>query len=136
MSVDGPRFVFPLTIETPAQLAAHRIILVGEAAHVLPPIGAQGLNMGLRDAADIGVVIGEHIGANQKADAPGVMAAYRRKRQADIATRTLAIDIGNQSLLSGFALAQPARVLGLHLLESIGPLRRFAMREGLSPSWR
>ena len=38
--------------------AQHRIALVGEAAHVIPPIGAQGLNMGLRDAADIADVVG------------------------------------------------------------------------------
>ncbi len=50
----GPgRHLFPLSIEQPGQFAKARIALVGEAAHVLPPIGAQGLNMGLRDAADI-----------------------------------------------------------------------------------
>jgi 2-octaprenyl-6-methoxyphenol hydroxylase len=51
--VEPGRNLFPLAIEAPGRFAQHRIALIGEAAHVLPPIGAQGLNMGLRDAADI-----------------------------------------------------------------------------------
>src|SRR3981081_615249 len=51
--VEPGRHLFPLAIEQPRQFAKSRIALVGEAAHVLPPIGAQGLNLGLRDAADI-----------------------------------------------------------------------------------
>ena len=52
LTIAPGRHVFPLAIENPDHLAAKRIALVGESAHVLPPIGAQGLNMGLRDAAD------------------------------------------------------------------------------------
>jgi len=51
--IEPGRHLFPLAIEQPRLLARHRVALVGEAAHVLPPIGAQGLNMGLRDAAGI-----------------------------------------------------------------------------------
>jgi 2-octaprenyl-6-methoxyphenol hydroxylase len=53
VAVEPGRHLFPLGIEQPRQFARARIALVGEAAHVLPPIGAQGLNMGLRDAADL-----------------------------------------------------------------------------------
>ncbi len=51
--IEAGRHVFPLAIERPTQFARRRVALVGEAAHVIPPIGAQGLNLGLRDAADI-----------------------------------------------------------------------------------
>jgi len=57
VNVEPGRHLFPLAIEQPRQFALHRIVLVGEAAHVLPPIGAQGLNMGLRDAADIADIV-------------------------------------------------------------------------------
>ena len=136
MSVRGERFTFPLSVENPSRLAASRILLAGEAAHVLPPIGAQGLNMGLRDASDIADIVGDEIAAGGDIGASHVLSMYRRKRAADIATRTFAIDIANRSLLADFALAQPARAIGLQLIGSIGPLRRFAMREGLSPFWR
>ena len=39
-------------------------------------------------------------------------------------------------LFGSAKLPQAARSLGLHLLGSVGPLRRLAMREGLAPSWR
>src|SRR5689334_6030697 len=57
--VESGRHLFPLAIEQPKQFATRRVALVGEAAHVLPPIGAQGLNMGLRDAADIADIVWE-----------------------------------------------------------------------------
>jgi 2-octaprenyl-6-methoxyphenol hydroxylase len=51
-------------------------------------------------------------------------------------SRTFAIDIANRSLLNDFLPLQPVRAVGMHLLGAIGPLRRFAMREGLTPTWR
>src|SRR6476619_2111390 len=59
ITVEPGRHLFPLTIESPKAFASHRVALVGESAHVLPPIGAQGLNMGLRDAADIAEIVGK-----------------------------------------------------------------------------
>src|SRR5262249_20284451 len=54
VTVEPGRGVFPLAVETAQRFADRRVALVGEAAHVVPPIGAQGLNLGLRDAATIG----------------------------------------------------------------------------------
>jgi 2-octaprenyl-6-methoxyphenol hydroxylase len=56
-AVEPGRSLFPLAIETARRLAARRVLLVGEAAHVFPPIGAQGLNLGLRDAATVGELV-------------------------------------------------------------------------------
>ena len=130
------RHLFPLAVEKPEQIARHRIALVGESAHVLPPIGAQGLNMGLRDAADIAGIVGDAIGMGEDPGSPRVLARYASARRADVMSRTLAIDIANRSLLSDFLGVQSLRAAGLHLLNAIGPLRRLAMREGLAPSWR
>jgi 2-octaprenyl-6-methoxyphenol hydroxylase len=136
LRVEPGRHLFRLAIEQPRQFASNRIVLVGEAAHVLPPIGAQGLNMGLRDAGDIADIVGQAIAAGEDPGAPRVLKRYDLARRADVASRTFAIDIANRSLLSGFLPVQSLRAAGLHLIGSIGPLRRLAMREGLSPSWR
>ncbi|MBP2426694.1 2-octaprenyl-6-methoxyphenol hydroxylase [Bradyrhizobium elkanii] len=136
VEVQGGRHVFPLAIERPRQFAKNRIALVGESAHVLPPIGAQGLNMGLRDAADIAEIAGQAIGRGEDPGAPNVLSRYQAARRPDVASRTWAIDIANRSLLSDFLGMQTARAAGLHLLGAFGPLRRLAMREGLAPSWR
>jgi 2-octaprenyl-6-methoxyphenol hydroxylase len=134
--VEGARHLFPLAIERPDRFASHRVALVGESAHVLPPIGAQGLNMGLRDAADIADIAGNAIGLGEDPGSPAVLARYQSARRADVASRLLAIDVANRSLLSDFIGLQTLRAAGMHLLGAFGPLRRLAMREGLAPGWK
>ena len=136
VSVESGRNLFPLTIESPGQFASRRTALVGESAHVLPPIGAQGLNMGLRDAADIADIVGHAMSFGEDPGSPQVLARYQTARRSDVASRMLAIDIANRSLLSDFLPMQSLRAAGLHLIGAFGPLRRLAMREGLAPSWK
>ena len=136
LHVEPGRNLFPLAIERPKRFANNRVVLVGEAAHVLPPIGAQGLNMGLRDAADIAGIMRSALLSGEDPGSPQVLARFETARRSDVLSRTLAIDVANRSLLSDFLPVQTARALGLHLIRGIGPLRRLAMREGLAPSWR
>ena len=136
LTVAPGRHVFPLAIENPATLAAKRIALVGEAAHVLPPIGAQGLNMGLRDAADLAETVRDALLMGNDPGGEAVLQHYARARRADVFSRTFAVDMANRTLLSDFLPAQSLRAAGMHLLDRVGPIRRLAMREGLSPSWR
>jgi 2-octaprenyl-6-methoxyphenol hydroxylase len=136
LRVEAGRHLFPLAIERPRRFAQARVALIGEAAHVLPPIGAQGLNMGLRDAADIADIVREAMTVGEDPGAPPVLERYHSARRADVTSRTLAIDLANRSLLSEFWPLQSLRAAGLHMIGSIGPLRRIAMREGLAPSWR
>jgi 2-octaprenyl-6-methoxyphenol hydroxylase len=133
--VEPGRYLFPLVIEQPRQFARHRVALVGEAAHVLPPIGAQGLNMGLRDAAGIADIVREAMLSGEDPGSPQVLDRYNSARRADVASRTFVIDMANRSLLSDFVPMQLVRAAGLHLIGAIGPLRRIAMREGLAPTW-
>ena len=136
LGVEPGRHLFPLAIEHIRQFARHRIALVGEAAHVLPPIGAQGLNMGLRDAADIADIVGQAMASGEDPGSPLVAQRYDSARRADVLSRTFAIDVANRSLLSDLLPMQSLRAAGLHLIGASGPLRRLAMREGLAPSWR
>jgi 2-octaprenyl-6-methoxyphenol hydroxylase len=136
LQVEPGRHVFPLAIERPRQFAKARVALVGEAAHVIPPIGAQGLNMGLRDAADLADLVRDAMALGEDPGSPQAMIRYDSTRRADVLSRTFAIDIANRSLLSDFVPMQSLRAAGLHLIGSFGPLRRIAMREGLAPSWR
>jgi len=134
--VEAGRNAFALTIERPAQFASHRVALVGESAHVVPPIGAQGLNMGLRDAVDIADIAGSAISLGEDPGSPVVLARYQSARRSDVTSRLIAIDVANRSLLSDFLPMQSLRAAAMHLLGSFGPLRRLAMREGLAPTWK
>jgi 2-octaprenyl-6-methoxyphenol hydroxylase len=136
VEVESGRNLFPLAIERPGQFARSRVALVGEAAHVLPPIGAQGLNLGLRDAADLADIAKEALASGEDPGAERVLRRYDLRRRPDVLSRTFAIELANRSLLSDLLPMQPIRAVGLHLIGSIGPLRRLAMREGLAPSWR
>ncbi len=128
--VEGHRQIYPLSTSTPRRFACRRVALVGEAAHVFPPIGAQGLNLGIRDVSDL-----VEIAALNRYDpgSPTALATYDAKRRPDILARSGAVNLLNRSLLSGMLPAQMARGAGLGLLGGFAPLRAFFMREGLHP---
>lgn len=130
ITIEGSRQSFPLVGQSAACLARARIALIGEAAHVFPPIGAQGLNLSLRDAA-----VFARIAAAHRAD-PGAAAAlaeYDAHRAGDIVTRTAAVDMLNRTLLTDMLPVQMARGLGLFALDRMPALKRLAMRQALAP---
>jgi 2-octaprenyl-6-methoxyphenol hydroxylase len=133
LELEPGRGSFPLAVETARRFGAHRVMLVGEAAHVVPPIGAQGLNLGLRDAAVAGELVADARRAGGDVGADELTERYDRMRRADILTRAAVTDLLNRTLLSDFLPVQAAHGLGLFLLQRLAPLRRAAMREGVAP---
>ncbi len=134
LSVISARSAWPMMGQFARAMSAQRIALIAEAAHVVPPIGAQGLNMSL---ADIAALL-ELAQARREGLGDAVMlAAYHRKRHAEVVARVLGIDALNRASM---ATAQPLRDLrkfGLNLLHGITPLRHAVMKAGLgmrSPS--
>jgi 2-octaprenyl-6-methoxyphenol hydroxylase len=100
----------------------------------VPPIGAQGLNLGLRDAATLAEVVADARRQNADLGTPAVLARYEAQRRADVTSRTIAIDLLNRSLLTDFLPLHGMRGLSLFLVDRIGPLRRALMREGVAPA--
>jgi 2-octaprenyl-6-methoxyphenol hydroxylase len=131
IEVEPGRGAFPLAVATATRFGARRVALIGEAAHVVAPIGAQGLNLGLRDAATIGeLIVAAHRDVHDVGD---LTDRYDRMRRADATSRMLAVDLLNRSLLSDFLPLQGARAAALFLMERVGLLRRAIMREGVTP---
>ncbi|TPI63121.1 UbiH/UbiF family hydroxylase [Mesorhizobium sp. B3-1-7] len=130
VSVEPGRQVYPLSAASSGRFAQNRVALVGEAAHVFPPIGAQGLNLGIRDIDDLVGI------ASENSSDPGSrrsLASYDTRRRPDIWARSGAVNLLNMSLLSDMLPAQLARSAGLNALGGFAPLRAFFMREGLRP---
>ncbi|MEP3047775.1 MAG: UbiH/UbiF family hydroxylase [Roseibium sp.] len=124
---------FPLSGMTAKSLVGPRLVLIGETAHVFPPIGAQGLNLSMRDISDLAKVLS---GAKQRQLGLGdteILMSYEKKRFGDIRQRTKAVDMLNRSLLTDFLPVQVARSGGMYLAGKIGPFRRLLMREGMAP---
>ncbi len=132
MAVVGARGRIPMGGLSVERFAAERMALVGEAAHVFPPIGAQGLNLGLRDVTALRDAL-------RGSDDPGsaaAMQAYDRARQSDVRLRTGAVDMLNRTLLTDLVPADLLRGAGLLALARLGPLRRLVMKQGLAGGGR
>ena len=129
--MEGGRGAFPLAAETAETVAGERVALVSEAAHIMPPIGAQGLNLGLRDAGALVEMVGDAFAAGTDVGAPELLSRYAAARARDISGRMRAVDLLNRSLLSDLVPIQGARGFGLYLLDRVGPLRRTLMRLGV-----
>jgi 2-octaprenyl-6-methoxyphenol hydroxylase len=132
----GRRASFPLTRLAADRMGARRIALVGEAAHVIPPIGAQGLNLGLRDVATLVELVGHARATGADIGGDALLDAYDRERRGDVTARATMVDTLNRSLISDFLPLHMVRGAGLHALKALPWLRRLVMREGLQPSGR
>ncbi len=122
------RNIWPIISQHATRLAAERIALIAEAAHVVPPIGAQGLNMSLRDIATLLELA--------QADRTGLgsqhmLDAYHRARFGDIMLRVRGIDLLNRASQASAPMARDARATGLNALYALPPVRKMLMEMGL-----
>lgn len=134
MTVEPGRQVWPLSSLVAKSYGENRIALVGETAHTFPPIGAQGLNLSLRDAAALAEILAKARREHRDLGGADVLRAYERSRRIDVETRARGVDLANRALLSDSLPIQAARAFGFFLAGKLPPLRRLVMREGLTPS--
>lgn len=121
---------WPLSSLVAHTFGKQRVMLIGQAAHAFPPIGAQGLNLGFRDVADLAGVLAK---AGEDPGAAAVARRYDMRRRADVYMRTGGVDVLNRSLLTDFLPVQMGRAAFLSVLRNVSPLRGLVMREGIEP---
>ncbi len=126
LKIVSPVQCFPLSGMIAGRFGDKNCALVGEAAHVFPPIGAQGFNLGIRDIECVADILG-----CQK-DFASAGEIYHRQRVSDVTARTTGVDLLNRTLLSNFLPMQLLRSSGLYALGHVPALRRYAMRVGIS----
>ncbi len=127
----GRRLVWPIIAQAAARLDGPRLALAAEAAHVVPPIGAQGLNMSLADIAALVGLAEAARAAGEDFGGPALLARYDRARRPEMTARIAGVDLLNRASIAGWPALRDARLAGLRALHGIGPLRRTAMRLGL-----
>jgi 2-octaprenyl-6-methoxyphenol hydroxylase len=115
-----------------SQHAAGRLALVGETCHAFPPIGAQGLNLSLRDVADLEDCLAS-VDLSNENELSRALARYERHRRADIGFRTHGVDLLNRSLIVPYLPIDLLRGASFIAMSTLGPLRRAVIREGVLP---
>ncbi|KEJ90044.1 UbiH/UbiF family hydroxylase [Sulfitobacter donghicola] len=128
LTLVSPRQVWPIITQHAQRLSGERVALIAEAAHVIPPIGAQGLNMSLNDIATLLDL------AEQRPEGLGdaaMLEAYHKARYGDITLRVRGIDLLNRTSQAAGTLARDARAAGLSALYGAAPVRKMLMQMGL-----
>ncbi len=118
----GTRSAYPLVQVLARQLVGERALLLGNAAQTIHPLGAQGFNLGLRDALTLAELIGD---AACDPGADDLLRAYVQRRAPD-REQTLAFSDGLARLTGNPApLLRPLRSLGLVAAAQAAPLQSF-----------
>lgn len=128
LKLASKRTIWPIIAQKADSLIAERLAVVAEAAHVVPPIGAQGLNMSLKDIAtllDLATKHPEQLGDQH------ILDAYQTARYGDVKLRVAGITALNRTSMVSDQTLRDLRAKGIDLLHGIGPVRHGLMKLGL-----
>jgi 2-octaprenyl-6-methoxyphenol hydroxylase len=129
VTVEGPRFVYPLSLALADRLVVERMALIGDAAHAVHPVAGQGLNMGIKDAAALAEVVVEAMRLGEDIGSIGVLERYARWRRFDNAALAAGFDGFIRLFSNDNPVLRLARGLGMSVVNRIPPLRRAFMAE-------
>ncbi|CUH52552.1 UbiH/UbiF family hydroxylase [Shimia marina] len=128
LTLASNRTIWPIISQSAERLYGQRLALVAEAAHVVPPIGAQGLNMSLGDMRMLLELAKADPGSLGDAR---MLEQYHRKRFAEVKLRVQGIDMLNRASMATAQPLRDVRAMGLNALYSMAPVRKTLMQMGL-----
>lgn len=138
LSLDGPRYAFPLGLTLARSFVQPRLALAGDAAHGIHPIAGQGLNLGFKDVAALAEVLVEARRLGEDIGALDVLERYERWRRFDTFRMGVVTDVLNRLFSNDMDVVRAVRDVGLGLVDRMPSLKRFFIRqaaglEGPSP---
>lgn len=125
----GPRWSYPLRFHLARSMVRLRFALAGDTAHGVHPIAGQGLNLGLKDAAALAEVVLDAARLGLDIGSSDVLRRYERWRRFDSVVMGLTMDAMNRLFSNDIAPLRAVRDLGIGIVDRVGPLRRFFMRQ-------
>jgi len=128
LTLASRRTVWPIISQIADRMYAERVALVAEAAHVVPPIGAQGLNMSL---GDMRVLLELAEAAPDRLGDAQMLQTYHRRRHWEVQARLRGIDMLNRASMVSAQPLRDLRMTGLNAIYSLAPVRRTMMQLGL-----
>lgn len=132
LTLTSPRGAYPMGGLLAERFTAPGLALVGETGHAFPPIGAQGMNLGFRDADTLADALAKAFTKGESHELSSALSGWDADRRRDAGLRTAGVDMFNRSLITDLLPVSMARGLGLAALKGIPPLRRAVMRAGLA----
>lgn len=128
LTLASRRTVWPIISQVAERMAGERVALVAEAAHVVPPIGAQGLNMSLGDLhvlLELAQANPERLGDRE------MLESYHTRRHWEVMARVTGIDVLNRASMVSAPVLRDARMQALNALYGMAPVRKTLMQLGL-----
>lgn len=131
LKLEAPVQLWPLESLVANAFAAKGVFLIGETAHAFPPIGAQGLNLSIRDVHDAVTTIQDALRAGDDVTSMLIASRYTAKRRSDVWARTYGVDVLNRSLLSRSPLMHIGRALAMSATRVSPSMKKGLMMAGL-----
>ncbi len=128
LKLASKRSLWPIISQIADRLYSQRLALIGETAHVVPPIGAQGLNMSLADIkvlSDLDQKYPDQLGSTD------TLNAYQKNRIFDIRQRVAGVSALNQISISSNKLVQNIRAFGLENFFQVPAIKHTTMKLGM-----
>lgn len=130
LSCITPAQGFPLVLQHAGRLVAPRVALVGDAAHVIHPLAGQGMNLGLRDVAELGRVMAERETMRDHGDLR-LLRRYERARREDLLSLTAATDGLHTLFALPGTLPRVVRNAGMRVVSLTPFIKRLLVRHAL-----
>ena len=128
LSLEGPRFGYPLSLQMAERMIDQRVALAGDSAHGIHPLAGQGLNLGLKDCAALAECIADGVALGLDPGDVSILERYQRWRRFDNVTMALGMEFFDKLFSNDIKPLRAARTLGLAAVNAVGPARRFFMK--------
>lgn len=128
LEMEGDRFLFPVKLMHSSAYVRHRLALVGDAAHSCHPVGGQGLNLGIRDAAVLAQVLQDAAHRGEDIGKISVLRRYERWRRRENWFVLAFTDVLDRAFSNRWIVITPLRRLGLRVMRQVGVLKYLALR--------
>ncbi len=125
LSLEGPRFGYPLSLQLAERMIDARVCLAGDSAHGIHPLAGQGLNLGLKDCAALAECVADAVAVGLDPGDLSALERYQRWRRFDNVSMALGMEFFDKLFSNDFGPLRAARTLGLAAVNAVGPARRF-----------